>query len=104
METQEILELQDGSYRILCSANLDKMFDYFDVSAEMDVTTVNGWVVVVLDKLPQVGDTFDYRIENKVFHVKVTKADDRRAIEIHMVLEELAPDDVPEEERKEKVN
>lgn len=98
METQEILEMQDGSYRILCSANVEKMFDYFDVSVEMDVTTVNGWVVVVLDKLPEVGDTFDYHIENKVFHVKVTKADDRRAIEINMILEELAPEDMPEEE------
>ena len=98
METQEILEMQDGSYCIQCSANVEKMFDYFGVSVEMDVTTVNGWVVVELDSLPQVGDTFDYKIENKVFHVRVTRADDRKALEINMILEELAPEDMPEDE------
>ena len=98
METQEILEMQDGSFCIQCSANVEKMFDYFGVSVEMDVTTVNGWVVVELDNLPQVGDTFDYKVENKVFHVKVTRADDRKALEINMILEELAPEDMPEDE------
>jgi CBS domain containing-hemolysin-like protein len=98
METQEILEMQDGSYCIRCSANVEKMFDYFGVSAEMDVTTVNGWVVVELDSLPKVGDTFDYKIDNKVFHVRVTRADDRKALEINMILEELAPEDMPEDE------
>lgn len=98
METQEILEMQDGSFCIQCSANVEKMFDYFGVSVEMDVTTVNGWVVVELDNLPKVGDTFDYKVENKVFHVKVTRADDRKAIEINMILEELAPEDMPEDE------
>ena len=90
--------MQDGSYCIQCSANVEKMFDYFGVSVEMDVTTVNGWVVVELDSLPQVGDTFDYKVENKVFHVKVTRADDRKALEINMILEELAPEDMPEDE------
>lgn len=98
METQEILEMQDGSFCIQCSANVEKMFDYFGVSVEMDVTTVNGWVVVELDNLPKVGDTFDYKVDNKVFHVKVTRADDRKAIEINMILEELAPEDMPEDE------
>lgn len=98
METQEILEMQDGSFCIQCSANVEKMFDYFGVSVEMDVTTVNGWVVVELDNLPKVGDTFDYKVENKVFHVKVTRADDRKALEINMILEELAPEDMPEDE------
>ena len=98
METQEILEMQDGSYCIQCSANVEKMFDYFGVSVEMDVTTVNGWVVVELDNLPKVGDTFDYKVDNKVFHVKVTRADDRKALEINMILEELAPEDMPEDE------
>lgn len=83
--TQEIVEMQDGTYRILCSANLEKMFDYFDMEDEFDdVSTVNGWVVIQLDKIPEPGDEFTY--EN--MKVRVTKADERRALEINIVLEE----------------
>ena len=42
VESQEITQLQDGSYRVLCSTNVEKMFDYFDEEVELDATTVNG--------------------------------------------------------------
>ena len=45
VESQEITQLQDGSYRVLCSTNVEKMFDYFDEEVELDATTVNGWAV-----------------------------------------------------------
>lgn len=89
MTTEEILQLQDGSYRVLCSANVEKMFDFFDVEVEMDVTTVNGWVVVELDNLPKVGDSFDYEADGHIFHVKVTKADERKATEINIIVEDV---------------
>ena len=57
---QDIVQQQDGSYRVLCGTNIDKMFDYFDVEEEIDATTVNGWVVLQIDKLPSVGDHFVY--------------------------------------------
>lgn len=88
-ELDEIIKRKDGSYRVQASANLDKMFDYFDVQEELDVNTVNGWVVVALDKLPKVGDRFTYTVDYKKFDVKVTKADDKKAIEIVMWVEEL---------------
>ena len=37
---QDIVQQQDGSYRVLCGTNIDKMFDYFDVEEEIDATTV----------------------------------------------------------------
>lgn len=85
VESQEITELQDGSYRVLCSTNVEKMFDYFDEEVELeDATTVNGWVVLQLDKLPTAGDTFIYEVGNKIFDGRVTKADERKAIEINL--------------------
>lgn len=84
---RDIIQLRDGSYRILCSANVEKVFDYFDEEADMDVTTVNGWVVTELDNLPNVGDSFTYDAVDKLFHVKVTKADARKAKEINLVVE-----------------
>ena len=81
---REITLLQNGSYRILGSANVEKMFDFFDEEIEFDVTTVNGWVVTELDRLPKEGDKFEYRIGDKIFKVRVTKADGRKATEINL--------------------
>lgn len=86
---QDIVQQQDGSYRVLCGTNIDKMFDYFDVEEEIDATTVNGWVVLQIDKLPSVGDHFIYEADYKRFDVTVTKADQRKALEINMLVTEL---------------
>lgn len=88
-ELQDIVQQQDGTYRVLCGTNVDKMFDYFDVEEEVDATTVNGWVVLQIDKLPSVGDKFTYVADYKQFDVVVTKADERKSLEINMVVTEL---------------
>ena len=90
---QDIVQQQDGSYRVLCGTNLDKMFDFFDVEEEVDATTVNGWVVLQLDNLPKVGDSFVYEADYKRFEVKVTKADARKALEINMTVTDLPRDE-----------
>ena len=93
VESQEIIPLQDGSYRVMCNANVEKIFDYFDEEIELDVNTVNGWVVLQLDKLPKIGDTFDYEIGDKIFHGRVTNADERKAIEINLVVTKKTEDE-----------
>ncbi|MDD6881220.1 MAG: hemolysin family protein [Firmicutes bacterium] len=93
VEMQDIVQQQDGSYRVLCGTNIDKMFDFFDVEEEVDATTVNGWVVLQIDKLPEVGDKFTYVADYKQFDVVVTKADDRKSLEIHMNVTELEPEE-----------
>lgn len=81
--SREILPVYGGSYRVLGGTTVEKMFDFFDLKyEEMTVTTVNGWVVVQLDKLPETGDSFEY--EN--LKVRVTKADGKRALEINVVV------------------
>ena len=91
--SEEITELQDGSYRVLASTNVEKMFDYFGEEVELeDATTVNGWVVLQLDKLPKQGDTFTYEVGKKRFEGRVTKADERKSIEINLKVMDK-PDD-----------
>lgn len=90
--SEEITPLQDGSYRVMCNANVDKMFDYFEEEEELDATTVNGWVVLQLDKLPEYGDTFEYETGDKIFIGRVTKADGRKAIEINLRVNEKSGD------------
>lgn len=86
--SKDIIPLQNGSFRVKCSANLDKVLDYFDIEEEFDVVTVNGWVVLELDNLPKKNDTFETEIDGKIFKARVTKADARKAIEINLVVEE----------------
>jgi len=93
VESQEITELQDGSYRVLGSTNVDKMFDFFGEEVELDATTVNGWVVLLLDKLQEAGDTFEYKTAYKQFKGRVTKADSRKAIEINLRVESKPEDE-----------
>ena len=94
VESQEITKLRNGSYRVLASANVEKMFDYFDdEDEESEATTVNGWVVRMIDKLPEVGDKFSYRSQKKIYEGRVTSADDRKANEINLTV-----NDIPEED------
>ena len=41
----------------------------------------------------KVGDTFTYRSRHKIFHVRVTRADERRALMVQIRIE-----DIPEED------
>lgn len=97
IESQEITKLQNGSYRVLASANVEKMFDYFDDDdEESEATTVNGWVVRLIDKLPEIGDKFSYQSSKKLYEGRVTLADDRKALEINLTVSD-APADENEE-------
>lgn len=91
--SKDIMPLQNGSFRVKCSANISKVFDYFEIEDVPDVMTVNGWVVMELDRLPSRDDRFETVIEGKRMKVRVTKADDRKAIEINLIVEELQEDE-----------
>lgn len=87
--SQEITLLQNGSYRVMCNANAAKIFDYFGIDQEPEANTINGWVVLQLDKLPEKGDVFEAQYGNKHMKVKVTKATARKAIEINLQIAEV---------------
>ena len=85
---RDITPMQNGTYRVLGSANVEKVFDYFGEEIEdIDATTVNGWAAIVLDHLPKRGDRFEYKIGDNVFRVLVTKADERKALELNLNVE-----------------
>lgn len=83
-EHDEIVEdftrLAEDEYLVAGDTNLEKMFDYFDLSGETDTifSTVSGWVMDQLGRIPREGDTFAY--ENLA--VTVGKVDARRVLEV----------------------
>lgn len=81
------------TYLVAGGANLEDFFDLFGEEIDAGVTTVNGWVMIELDRLPAVGDQFEYESRHKVFHVRVTKADARRALMTRIRVEEKQSDE-----------
>ena len=84
VQSKDVRPSGKDTYLVAGGANLEDFFDMFDEEIECDATTVNGWVMIELDRLPKVGDSFDYESKHKVFHARVTKADSRRALMTHI--------------------
>ena len=97
-EHDEVIEAfkkeADGSYLISCNANLTDLYDLFSIKGESDSTTVSGWVMEEVGRVPEEGDHFVY--DN--LDVTVTKVDHRRVLEIRVVVLDQSPD----EEKPEK--
>lgn len=93
IEMREVTRLYDGSYSVAGGANVEKFFEMVDEDIDINATTINGWVMIELDRLAKVGDTFTYRSRHKIFHVRVTRADERRALMVQIRIE-----DIPEED------
>ena len=90
-EHDEVIESfrkqEDGSYLIQCSAGLDDMYDLFQLKGECDASTISGWVMEQMGRVPEQGDHF--RAEG--LDVTVTQVEQRRVMEIRVSV-------LPEEE------
>lgn len=81
------------TFMVSGGANLEDFFDMFDEGIEADANTINGWVMIELDRIPCEGDTFEYESKHKLFHVRVTKADSRRALMTRIRVEDRVEED-----------
>ena len=91
---EEFKKQSDGSYLISCNANLTDLYDLFSIKGERDCTTVSGWVMEEIGRVPEEGDHFVY--EN--LDVTVTRVDHRRVLEIRVVV--LPQEDTGDKDRK----
>lgn len=83
---EELLPLGENKHKVLGTADIDKMFKYFDIEAESESNTVGGWIMDMLRRVPKEGDSFNFG----KLSVTVTKTDGRRAEECEI--------EVPEDE------
>ena len=79
---EEFRKQSDGSYLVACSADLDDLYDLFDMkpSEEYDASTVSGWVMEEIGRVPDVGDRF----QADGLDVCVTRVEHRRVMEIRV--------------------
>ena len=83
-EHDEVIEnfqkVGENTYRVLCSTDLDKLDRFFDLDVDSDCTSISGWVMEQLGRIPEEGDCFDY----EDLHVTVTATDYHRVLEIEV--------------------
>ena len=93
---EEFRKQSDGSYLVACSADLDDLYDLFDMkpSEEYDASSVSGWVMEEIGRVPDVGDRF----QADGLDVCVTRVEHRRVMEIRV---RPLP---PEKEEREKAH
>ena len=85
-EHDEIVEsfkkVSDNEYVVDCSTELYKTFEFFDIDAEEEASTINGWVIAQLDRIPETGDSFDY----EHLHVVVEETESQRAVTVRITV------------------
>lgn len=83
-EHDEVVEyfkkVDDKTYLVNCDADIEDMFEYFDINVteEYDFNTVSGWVIHMMDKIPNIGESFEY----KNFKVTISDSDEKTINEI----------------------
>ena len=85
-EHDEVIEyykkLDDDSYLVKADVDYEDMFEHFGIEfdEEYEFNTTSAWVIDMLDKIPDVGDSFDFRN----MHIEVTDADSKKVNEIRI--------------------
>ena len=78
----------DGSFLVAAGADLSDLYDLFSIKGDCDASTVSGWVIDQLGRLPLVGDHF----QAEGLDVTVTKVDHRRVLEVRVAVAAEAPE------------
>lgn len=88
---EEVEQIAENEFKVMAGANLDKVFRLLDVADdETDATTVGGWVIEQLGRVPQEGDHFAYG----ELEVTISKTNSRRVLEVmFQVNEDFAIED-----------
>ena len=85
-EHDEVVEafqkVSDNEYLVDCSTNLDDLLEYFHLKSDSEASTINGWVIEQLDRIPEKGDCFDF--EN--LHVVVEETEYQRATRVRITV------------------
>ena len=58
---REVEPLSENVYRVSGKTNVERLFESLGYEQEFDVQTVSGWIMELLERIPEAGDTVDYR-------------------------------------------
>lgn len=58
---REVEPLSENVYRVSGKTNVERLFESLGYEQEFDVQTVSGWIMELLERIPEAGDAVDYR-------------------------------------------
>jgi CBS domain containing-hemolysin-like protein len=82
---EQIVKVDEHKYRVKGNAELDMLFEMIGFTDDLDFSTVNGWILDEMGKIPFIGDTFTYR--NLL--VTITGADTKRVLEATIEIQDI---------------
>ena len=82
---EQIVKTDEHHYRVKGNAELDMLFEMIGFTDDLDFSTVNGWILDEMGKIPFIGDTFTYR---NLF-VTITGADTKRVLEAMIEVQDI---------------
>ena len=71
---EEFTEVDDGTFKVEGMMNFEDFCEQFEIEAESQSVSLGGWVSEQLEKIPEVGDSFDF----DKLHVTVTETENNR--------------------------
>lgn len=86
-------KLSEDTYRIDCSLSIDDLCQFYDMDLETDSIVIGGWVMEMLGKIPEVGDSFTH----ERLTVTVAEVDGHSAAWVDVV---LAPEEAENKEEE----
>ena len=93
---EEVVEQEDGTLIVDGNMQLQELLDEYELENEYEADTVGGWASEMLEKVPEVGDTFSL----SGYQFTVTEMDGFRVTKIQVVRPQ--PEEQPEEAAEEK--
>ena len=77
---EQFRKVGEDTYRVLCSTDLYELDHFFQLDVKSDCTSISGWVMEQLGRIPEVGDRFAY----EDLQVTVTETDHHRVMEVEI--------------------
>ena len=77
---EDVEKLSETECLVSGSADIEEIFELFDIREETEQNTVTGWVMEKLEKMPEIGDVF----ETDTLRVTVKDLDGRRVGKVLM--------------------
>lgn len=86
---ENVRETGENTYIVDCSLSFSEFCDRFEIDCESDSVSLGGWIMEQLDKIPEVGDSFEYLN----ITVTVTETDSHRVSYAEVVVDPLTEDE-----------
>jgi magnesium and cobalt exporter, CNNM family len=87
---EQIIKIDEHKYRVKGNAELDDVFERIHIDEELDFSTVNGWILDEMGKIPFIGDSFNY----KNLLITITSADTKRVLEATIEIQNIEKEEV----------